>query len=277
MTAQDIRDWAREAGMEVPPRGPLPAYLRSAYVTAHSPGGEEAPPGPPEGQEAGPGGPVVFGPPPPPSSESTAGEGPREQPPQPPRKSPAERARELLARSREPERKRPGPKRKRVTLENLGGALWGIGAKIVTALGEQYLPVSRMMTFESPVAGMVVEDLARGTVVDRMLQPLARLMESGSEGAALIGLPLAAGIVGRYPQSYPAVRPVMAGMMRSYITVAGPKLRELRLREERFAKEMEAWSAEFGMTIDDILDSVFAPSEEVLAHAAANGSAAPAA
>jgi len=51
--------------------------------------------------------------------------------------------------------------------------------------------------------------------------------------------------------------------------VAGPKLREMKRKEDKFAEEMASFSEEFGMGIDDLLDAVFAPITANLA--ATNG------
>lgn len=251
----DIRAWARDNGYQVPDKGRLPAAVRSAFATAQARAG-----GPPAGPETGER-------PPEPAPEI-----PERPPEPPPRKPPLERARELIAGKRERPR---GRARRRVSLENLGSMLWGGLSKLVTAAGTEYVPVARMMAFQAPVAGAVLEDVTRGTAADRIVQPVARLVESGGAAGALIGPPLLVGLVCRRPDLYPVARPMITSAMRQWVIVAGPKLREMRRREEKFAEEMAEFSAEFdGLTIDQLLDEVFRPPEEMMqemARAAANG------
>lgn len=273
--------WARDNGMDVPVKGPLPAEVRSAFATAQADGPPADPLvfGPPEADA----GPVTFEPPAaasqaegPPGETEPSGEGPRRE--QAPKttgpKPPLERAREFLTGKRDkPAMPRPRSRR-RFSLENIGTLAWAGLARAVTAAGEQYLPVSKMMTFQAPVMGMMIEDGLKGTVADKVLQPVARMMESGTELGAAFGLPAAAALVCRRPDLYPVVRPMMAGMMKSYIIYAGPKLRQMRAREEKFAEEMSRFSEDFGMTIDDILDEVFKPPEEMLQEMARASAAA---
>lgn len=268
MTATDIRAWGRDNGWDVSDRGPLPAELRSAYATAQAGQADQQEEGPrPAGStsqpsHAPPAGPETAGP-------GDEGEpGPAEIPPRPPPRKPIlERGRELLAgpkKASETTSRKPRVRR-RVSLENLGSLVWGGLARAVTTAGMQYLPVSKMMAFQAPVAGAVFEEMARGTAADKLLQPVARLVESGSAAGTLIGLPLITAVTCRRPDIYPVARPLMASMMKEWVIVAGPKLRAMRAREEKFAAEMAQFGEEYGMSIEDMLDEIFTMPEEMLA------------
>lgn len=148
----------------------------------------------------------------------------------------------------------------------------GVAGVLTSIAGPAYAPVGIMMSFQAPVAGAVLEDAARDTVADRVLQPVARLVQPGGQIGALLGAPLATAVVCRYPHMYPRMRPVLSFAMREWVTIAGPKLREMKRKEDKFAEEMASFSEEFGMGIDDLLDSVFAPITANLA--ATNGSTA---
>jgi hypothetical protein len=181
-----------------------------------------------------------------------------EGPPEgPPRKSMRDRLR-LVKDKSESEPGKPRRARKRVSLETLGGLAWVGVSRVVAFAGDTYLPVVKMMSFQAPVAGAVVEDLARGTVADRIMQPVARLTESGGAVGALIGAPVLTAVVCKRPELYPQVRPMLMGAMREWVIVAGPKLREMRRREEKFAEEMGTFTEEFGVTVEQLLDEVFA-------------------
>jgi hypothetical protein len=61
-------------------------------------------------------------------------------------------------------------------------------------LGRMALPVSppmsRCLTAQAPMAGVMLEDIARGTVADRILQPVARAEDKLDKAFALIAPPL---------------------------------------------------------------------------------------
>jgi hypothetical protein len=259
----EVRAQARRLGIPVPDRGRVSAETRAAVASALA------------GQVSG----VVddqdqivmdIGVPPAPDEPKT-----ETPPPGPPPKDGTviERGRKFWQKDKaERERvpKRGG--RKRVSLETLGGLAWaGIG-RVVSMLtpDDTYHPVITMMGFQSPVAGAVFEDVAKDTLADRIMQPIARLTESGSAVGALVGPPLLTAAVCRNPASYPAVRPLLMTAMREWVIVAGPKLREMRRREEKFAEEMGSFQEEFGVTVEELLDEVFRP---VMARAAAAGAA----
>lgn len=161
--------------------------------------------------------------------------------------------------------------RGRVSIEKIGAMAWIGAVRLVTFAGPQYLPVGKMMMFQAPVAGAVIEQQARGTVVDRIVQPIARLAENGGALGGLIGPPALTAVVCRYPALYPQVRPILAAAMREWVIVAGPQLRAMRLKEEKFQAEMAQFDAEYGVSLDALLDDVFAEFLAAMAAAAAEG------
>jgi hypothetical protein len=152
-------------------------------------------------------------------------------------------------------------------------------ARLVEFAGPAYVPVMKMMAFQAPVAGMVADQvIPHGSVLDRALQPVARLVEGGSAGAALVAPPLLTALACRRPDMMPVIRPMLIASMKEWVITAGPQLRKMREREEKFAAEMGAFGEEFGLTIDQLLDEVFAPlmpDAEMMARAAANGAGPP--
>ncbi|MDR1998352.1 MAG: Lsr2 family protein [Frankiaceae bacterium] len=275
-TDAQIRDWARANGVPVGDRGRIPAEVRSAWATENAP---DPDPGPQEFRYAPDGTPLftvggngVAEPQPAPQAE------PEPEPERPPAPaSAAERFRARWRRAREPRETRPrGPRRRRISLETLGELAWG-GLARIAATREAYVPVARMMAFQAPVAGMVVEDAAKNTAADTVLQPVARLVSAGTGAGALVGPPLLTAVVCRRPELYPVARPMLVACMKEWVVVAGPKLRELQRREEKFREEMAVFGEEFGLTIDQLLDSVFdgmaapPPGDDEMAAAAAAG------
>lgn len=259
----DVRAWAERRHLIEPGgRGRLAAEIHAAYANEQA-AAASAPPPPAPVTES-----VIVG-----VRELPAEPGPRdEKPPEQPRKSIRERL-HVVKPDDTGKADKPKRARKRVSLETLGGLAWVGASRVVAFAGETYLPVVKMMSFQAPVAGAVVEDLARGTIADRIMQPVARLTESGGAVGALVGAPMLTAVVCKRPELYPQVRPMLMAAMREWVIVAGPKLREMRRREEKFAEEMGTFTDEFGVTVDQLLDEVFSSLAEQPPQAEANGHA----
>lgn len=264
--APEIRAWGKENGWEIEERGRIPAALRSAWATANAGGAARLP----EAAAPAPNGhgPVTFTipdftPPGPPEDLPAAnghGDGAGPAPEQPPAAPPKQSRREQIAERfrRRPAAARPRPRR-RVTLETLGGLVWTGAAQLCAKQGK-FLPVANIMAFQAPVAGLVLEDALKNTMADAVLQPVARLVESGSTVGSLVGPPALVAVVCVRPELYPVARPLLAAAIKEWIITAGPKLRQLRQREEKFTAEMaELTGEDMTIDIDEMIDMVFAP------------------
>jgi len=166
----DIRNWARDHGINIADRGRVPADVRQQYQ-AHLPANGSAP-GPaetePDGQTQTPAEPAAR------PAPATAGET---------RPKPTQASRGWFRR--DPDRK---TKRKpRTSLEQLGAAAYGLAGQALTRT--RLYAAGRVLTMQAPIAGIVAEEELRGTPVDTIAQPLARLMEKGGTLGALMLLP----------------------------------------------------------------------------------------
>jgi hypothetical protein len=267
-TTAEVRAWAKDVGWpNVTDRGRLGAEVWSAYASEHAAAAPEPEPEPePEG--------IVISMPVEEIAPHDEPEGREEVKPEPaPKRSPHA----LWKRKPKSDDR---PRRKRLSLETLAGLAWQGAAGVVSYLaGPQYAPVSMMMAFQAPVAGAIIEDAAKDTVADRLLQPVARLVQPGGQIGALVGAPVITAMICNRPQLYPRLRPALAYAMREWVTLAGPKLREMKRKEAKFAEEMAGFQEEFGLTVDELLDEIFAPlmAASAAERAAANGHATAAA
>lgn len=251
-TDQEIRTWAREQGIAVPARGKLSQELRDRYVdggpASDNPrlsvvGAAE----PAEGD-----GPAESAPVRPAAVESFDN---GERPPIPPA------GRLSLKRITQA---RPRQQHRRVSLEDLAADGWSAMAAV---LGSQGLgPTARVLSMQAPVAGAILEDAIRGTVLDRLLQPIARGSEKGREVAALLGPPLIVSVLTMRPELAPKLLPVLKRQMRTWVLIAGPKM---KAREKAEQKAMAAMGMDDPGQLDDEVDamisSLFAPPDMMMA------------
>ena len=153
-------------------------------------------------------------------------------------------------------------KQPRVSTEDLLGALWRGGAKLLTPLP----PLQRTLRMQAPVAGMLLDDVVRDTVVDPLLQPLARIAAQGKTVQALVGPPAFVSAIMAHaaqraaldpPQEPNAVFMAIAteglrSSLMAWMDVAGPKF-EIALEREREFEE------KYGQKVDDMIAFIFGP------------------
>jgi hypothetical protein len=198
---EEIRSWAKAAGKKVGDRGRIGAALRAEYLArdaelARDPGGVQ-PPAAGEGAPgaAGPGQPAEPGPQPRPR--------PARPEKQPQRVAPASRPlsgriRSWLSGPQKPVKPSGGkpaaksPAVPRTPLTRLISRGWGMLADVAEHVN---VPVARCMEWQSPYIGLVLEDQVKNSVVDRVLQPVARAEEKLTGVGSVIAMPfLVAGL-----------------------------------------------------------------------------------
>lgn len=249
-TVTEMRQWLREQGHEVPERGRLTAEWTDLYNAGHRE--DDA-----DWDLAGSDDLV--------SADEVEPNVPM-QPERPPRTAKAERS----ARKRQPMSERifgPKPakpaakgKRKpaRVSVEHLVSRGWEAIAKLAQPLS---LPMSRCLQVQSPVAGMILEDIVAGTVVDRVLQPVARAEEKAEKVLALVAPPILVLAIEQSQQLPPEqmmmrqafLVPMLKESLRVWLQVAGPKVEEAARKEAEYQEK-------FGQTIDEMISLFFPPA-----------------
>lgn len=231
MSDQDIREWARNKGQDISPTGRIPKAVRDAYTAEQNDGGVS----------------VTFEDTPMPETVS-------ERRPDVAGDNLGTRARTLLNRTKQTRRTRTSKPKKtypRMPVDRLIGRAWEGLARFVQPVN---LPVARVLAMQAPVAGMILEDEIKGTLVDRLLQPIARTEKHGETAIALIGPPLLVGVLTSKPHLAPVIVPALRESLAVWIDIAGPKI---EIQEER-AKEFKE---KYGDRIDAILEMILAPAE----------------
>jgi hypothetical protein len=254
--SQDIRDWAAERGIELAAKGRIPNKVREQYeadLDGNAGGGEEpmlivpddGPEAPPEAPE------------PVPAPAAPVEERKPQKPP---------RARKSLLQRKPAE----GPRKRwpRVSVENLISSGWALGA-MALARNPNALPVARMLSYQSPIAGVIVDDMVKDTAVDRLLQPLARAGERGEKAVALIGPPLIVGMITAHPEWYPALKPMLKMSLMSWMTISGPAMEKVQRRAAQAGGPGEVTDAE----LESIIAGVFADLDVPVAHSEAEDAA----
>lgn len=227
-------------------------------------------------------GPADFGP----------GPGPQARPERPPSKPRARRLRDRLGVGEHTTGKRRSgqektgprtakPKHERVPLDRLGEGAFGVLAR-VTRTADPVL--SRTFTLEAPIAGYVADRTLKGTLADRVLQPVARAQLKANVLGALLGMPVGVVLLEQaqtLPEGPRAMREglILAGMRECAVVLAEFMAEDMSARMEREA-ERETRYAEADAMLQFILYGVTPaaagePAPEDQAAAAAQQEATP--
>ena len=261
----DIREWANANGYVIGLKGRIPGHIQTAYDAAHPSGNgstvSTASTGPDypddDFDSAFPGPQTPYAGP-----EDDGGTGDTgETKPRPPRggKSGRKGARPSWLPGGGA-KKKPGRKPPRVSTEDLLGALWRGGAKLLSPVP----PLQRTLRMQAPVAGMLLDDVVKDSIVDPVLQPLARLAAQGKTVQALVGPPAFVTAIMAHqiqranldpPQEpHPLFMAVATEGLRSslmaWMDVAGPKFELALSREQEF-------EAKYGQPVDDMIAFIF--------------------
>ena len=221
MPVSDVRDWARAEGISLEDDSPIPDDVLERYGDALLAGKPEPEPDKPT-EETRPATPRrrrwrLFG-----------GDDTEKPKPQPKVEKPVRRGR-------------------RKSLEPLLGPAWGgIGAALIHTRMD--VPVGRAMVYQGPAAGMVLDDALSGTLLDHLLQPVVRRMDSTKAVGSLLGLPLLVAVIERQPQAAQPLMPVLRSAMVESLVLGAESLKKQKAHEEKVLRTME----DLGISIDDV-------------------------
>jgi hypothetical protein len=226
-----VRAWLRESGEEVSARGPLAQADIDRYETAHAAG--------PDWDAADD---ANFG-----DDLSEAGPPPADEVERKPRTVATPKPAARIAGWRKARARKPKGKAKpRVPVDDLIAGVW----RGLAGFARPLPATSRLLKIQAPVAGVILEDTVKGTVVDHWLQPLARTSKSAEAIFALAGPPILVTAVQLQPDSAPFILPLLRESLLSWCKIAGPKMADALKRETEF-------EAEFGQDVDQMIAFLF--------------------
>ena len=142
-----------------------------------------------------------------------------------------------------PKEKAPSVVRGRVRLEEFGTGLWK-GLAWGAAQGG-YTAAARALTLQADAAGPAFDRMVKGTMLDRWIQPLARIGENGKDLAALAALPAAAEAYARnptvtYENGMVGANPITTQAFRAALIGALPQIAKARKETVKRYQKLEA-------------------------------------
>lgn len=221
--SRQIRAWLRDQGYEVPDAGPLSLEFRQLYNEAHADAGPES------------------------SVMDQAPEVVEEVAPkvsdkdQPVMGRVISRAKKATSGTRT--RGKKAARKSLASVISMGYEWLSVPAASVSK------PVAFMMQIQAPVVGEVLDGPVAGTVIDKILQPLATVNEAMEPVNAVITPLIGAFLLDRFPQHADKILPKMRNGLHAWAKVAGPHYEKIQAEEETFEKE-------HGESIDKVLEQL---------------------
>lgn len=210
MTSTDVRAWLREQGEDVSVKGPLPKGARERYDAAHP--GLDTPDSHADDYPPADGGPAYDGGvteadfPPDPGPGETGETPPRRVRSAGPRAAKATGGRrKFWSGGKDSSKGKPRKTHPRVSVTGFIEDAWSQFAWAFQGAP----PISKLLYAQAPYAGIVLEDAVKGTVVDKVLQPVVRAEKTFTGLTGLIAPPL-------------LVMAIMTQGEREQTTVEGP-------------------------------------------------------
>lgn len=235
--SRQIRSWARDNGFEVSDAGPIASEIRRAYYDAH------------DGVTSEPEVSITDHAPEP--IEEIAPKVSDEEP--------------VIGRVIKRARKAATTQRargKKVARKSLASVI-SMGYEWLAVPAAAFSPpVSFMMQMQAPVVGEILDGPIAGTLIDKLLQPLATVNEALEPVNAVITPLVGAFLLDRFPQHADKILPKMRNGLHQWAKVSGPHY--VKIQEEE-----AVFNEEYGESIDKVLEQLLAVVQ--LTHEKRNG------
>lgn len=144
--------------------------------------------------------------------------------------------------------RRPKTKVRRVgrtSLAPAGSLLWTLGATVAGRAGD--VPVARVLGVQTPVAGQALDRALAGTMLDRIIQPLAADADKYSELASLVSFPMVVAMYERNPS--PPLEALLDLLIRRNLLAMADAIKVSKREAEHMAEataELASVGMEFG-------------------------------
>jgi hypothetical protein len=165
----------------------------------------------------------------------------------------------LLGSQSSKTKKKPGPRKPpRVSLEKFTSRGWTMLGRMAMSVSP---PTGRCLQAQAPMAGVILNDIARDTVADRILQPLARAEDKLDKVFALTAPPLIVMALdmsnGLPPGEQAARQAILVPMLREALRVS---LEVTESYAEQITMRLEQ-NARYDAQIDKLIAMIFGQVE----------------
>lgn len=151
-----------------------------------------------------------------------------------------------------PKGQAPKRSRARVTLSPmLETVLGGVSTGLI--MTNRDAPVGMAIGFEAPVAAEKLDAIIAGTMLDRLLQPIARAGAQAKDFGAVLALPILVGLIERRPYLYDPLKPLIVPV----VTAVALDLAELQERNQERLAQAQARAGAHQVDVDQLMAMFF--------------------
>lgn len=105
-----------------------------------------------------------------------------------------------------------GARGPRKDVSEIGEMFWSLASQFAAKTGR--VPMARALAFETPAAGVVLDEAVKGTALDRLLlQPLAKTNDRMGPAFALVAMPLVVNYISLHPEKANAFAPMVKSLI----------------------------------------------------------------
>lgn len=152
-----------------------------------------------------------------------------------------------------PERRPVRPARvrgKRESIAEAASGVWGTVGEAMVWSGRD-VPTGRILIYQAPVAGTILDDAIRDTIVDRLVQPFATAGKKTQAIGSLVLPPLLIHAITKNPALLPPLTPLLRSTLATMIVEMGPALKAQREREKKMAETVKELMPELADAKDE--------------------------
>lgn len=177
------------------------------------------------------------------------------------------------AKEKAPKVKKTTARGPRAKLDQFGTGAMELAAWLANRRGNY--PLGRIFSLEAPAFGPALEDAAKGTVADRMLQPIARLGGRGTRLARLAALPGSAAAFMAQPSAM--TQAIFVGALEAALPDIIESAELAARKQEKVERDLARFAYLFGkepgesVTIEDVAGWIFSPGPIIDANSAPAG------
>ena len=113
--------------------------------------------------------------------------------------------------------------------------IWSAGGSLLMRSG--HVPTGRMLQFQSAVAGEMLDEAVKGSIVDKVaIQPIVKARGRFDLLGAVLGPPMIVFAIERNPERAPMLMPALKSSIRSSLPLMVPAIKKVQEKERKAAE-----------------------------------------
>lgn len=152
------------------------------------------------------------------------------------------------------------PRTRRVSTEAIWTTAW-TGAGVALCRSGADIPVGNCLQFQAPIVGEILDEAVAGTVLDKVLQPIAGGGERLKKVSSVLAMPVLVAVLERNPGMAPVLEPVLRQTIREHLVNMAPVIKARQKAEENYRKALTELGMDAGDDpVETVISAIFPPA-----------------